>query len=108
VDNFTVGSTEGNYTIYYWDHSGIQNGAPDGMALSYNGTLISGQFLSYEGSFAATAGVANGETSTDIVVSETGSTPTGESLQLSGTGTQYSDFTWQAPAAVTKGNVNNS
>jgi hypothetical protein len=108
VNNFTEGTTVGNYTIYYWEVSGIQNGAPDGMALSYNGTLISGQFLSYEGTFTATNGPANGYTSTDIGVSETSSTPLGESLQLSGTGTQYSDFTWQGPATDTKGNVNNN
>jgi hypothetical protein len=47
-------------------------------------------------------------TSTDIGVSEGGSTLQGESLQLSGTGTQYSDFIWATPAAETKGTQNNS
>ena len=54
VNNFTIGSTLGNYTFYYLLTPGIQNGAPDGLALSYQGTLISGQFLSYEGSFDST------------------------------------------------------
>ena len=109
VDNFTVGNTEGNYTFYYWDlpQDGIQNGAPDGLSLSYLGTVITGQFLSYEGSFIAVGGPADGVTSTDIGVSETSSTPVGYSLELGGTGTQYSDFTWNAPAAETKGTINN-
>jgi hypothetical protein len=29
-------------------------------------------------------------------------------LQLSGSGKQYSDFTWQAPASKTKGTMNNN
>ncbi len=105
VDNFTVGTTVGNYTFYYWEVPGIQNG-PDGIALSYQGTLISGQFLSYEGSFTATNGPANNVTSTDVGVSESSLTSVGYSLQLSGNGTQYSDFIWQNPATATKGSPN--
>ena len=37
-----------------------------------------------------------------------GTTPLGYSLQLSGTGDSYADFTWQAPAASTPGAVNNN
>lgn len=111
LDNFTVGTTSGNFTLYYFNYTdageSIQNGAPDGMSLSYQGTLISGQFLSYEGAFTATDGPANGQTSTDIGVSESSSTPIGVSLQLSGNGTQYSNFTWQPPATATPGNLNN-
>ncbi|MBU2650380.1 MAG: lamin tail domain-containing protein, partial [Bacteroidetes bacterium] len=108
VDMFTVGATSNNFTIYYYIYpvNGIQNGAPDGMALSYQGVLISGQFLSYEGSFTATAGPANGVTSVDIGVSETSSTPAGESLQLTGTGTQYADFLWTGPVTATAGQLN--
>ena len=100
ADTFTVGSTSGNYAFYYVDFPGIQNGAPDGLALSYSGSVIPGQFLSYEGSFAATDGPAFGLTSTDIGVFEDGTEPIGLSLQLGGTGTQYSDFTWNSPAAA--------
>ena len=111
LDNFTVGNTVGNFTFYYYNYTAngasIQNGAPDGMALSYNGTLISGQFLSYEGAFDATDGPAIGVTSTDIGVAETSSTPIGESLQLTGNGTQYSDFTWSGPVTATPGALNN-
>ena len=108
LDNLTVGNTEGDFTFYTWTSfsSGIQNGAPDGLALSFDGSLI--QFLSYEGTFEATDGVAVGVVSTDIGVSETGTTPVGYSLQLSGLGTQYSDFTWQEPALATAGTLNNN
>ncbi|NOX57739.1 MAG: endonuclease I, partial [Planctomycetes bacterium] len=88
--------------------SGLQNGAPDGLALvDDSGTTI--QFLSYEGSFSATNGPADGLTSTSIGVSETGSTPAGHSVQLSGSsGCGYDDFTWQSPASDTYGGLNTS
>ncbi|MGX5173922.1 endonuclease [Aliikangiella sp. IMCC44653] len=86
--------------------SGMQNGSPDGLALvDSSGSVV--QFISYEGSFSATNGPANGMVSQDIGVAETTSTPVGYSLQLSGSGTQYTDFTWQAPASATAGNINN-
>ena len=106
LDNFTVGTTSDNYTFYTWPHAGIQNGAPDGLSLDYQGTVI--QFLSYEGVFSATDGPAIGLESIDIGVEETSSTPIGESLQLSGAGAQYSDFFWVEPAAETPGELNNN
>ena len=108
MDNFTTGNTVGDFTVYSYVFSTIQNGSPDGISLSYQGTLISGQFISYEGVITATDGPANDETSTDILVSESGSTEIGHSLQLSGTGTQYSDFTWTSPAPNTIGATNNN
>jgi predicted extracellular nuclease len=86
--------------------NGLQNGAPDAIALiDNNGTVI--QFLSYEGSFTAVDGSAAGRTSTDIGVAETDTTPVGFSLQLVGSGNVYEDFTWSAPADDTPGSVNN-
>ncbi|WP_246835554.1 ExeM/NucH family extracellular endonuclease [Micromonospora sp. MH33] len=59
---------------------GIQNGSPDGVALvSPTGTVT--EFLTYEGTFAAIGGPANGMTGTDIGVAETTNTPVGYSLQ---------------------------
>ena len=84
--------------------NGIQNGSPDGIALVHNGVAI--QFLSYEGTFVAVGGAANGMTGVDIGVSEDGSRPLGESLRLIGTGTGYSDFTWASSAAASPGAVN--
>ena len=76
--------------------NGIQNGSPDGMALvDNNGVVI--EFLSYEGTFAATTGPATGLTSTDIGVSEAGTEPLGQSLQRDGAGT------WSGPIAATFG-----
>ncbi|MBD9361470.1 ExeM/NucH family extracellular endonuclease [Methylomonas fluvii] len=84
---------------------GIQNGAPDGIALVNGSTVV--QFLSYEPSpFTAVVGPANGMTSVDIGVSETNSTPVGQSLQLKGTGNSYENFTWNAPATNSFGAVN--
>ncbi|MDA3870753.1 MAG: hypothetical protein PF551_00190, partial [Candidatus Marinimicrobia bacterium] len=102
LDEFTTnGNTYWGFKIYYNDIiSGIQNGSKDGFSLDYNSNVI--QFLSYEGSFTATEGPANGMASTDIGVSEGSSTPVGHSLQLIGNGTQYSDFTWSGPCLNTK------
>lgn len=85
--------------------NGIQNGSPDGIALVDNsGTVV--QFLSYEGTFTAVGGPANGITSIDIGVAETAATPLGFSLQLTGTGTEYADFTWAMPADDSFGAIN--
>ncbi|MEZ4788669.1 MAG: lamin tail domain-containing protein [Flavobacteriales bacterium] len=94
----------GGYGAVFFAISGLQNGAPDGIAL-YDGTTVI-QFLSYEGSFTATNGVANGMTSTDIGVSEGGSVE-GSSLQLTGNGTVYTDFTWAPEATSTYNAFNN-
>ena len=86
--------------------NGIQNGAPDGIALVDAGNAVV-QFLSYEGTFTAVGGPADGMVSVDIGVLEGGSDPIGQSLQLTGTGTTYTDFTWSAPATATFGAFNN-
>ncbi len=75
------------------EQAGIQNGDPDGLALIDGGGTVR-QFLSYEGSFTAGSGTAAGLTSTDIGIAETSATAVGTSLQLSGTGDTYGDFTW--------------
>ncbi|MEJ2594531.1 MAG: T9SS type A sorting domain-containing protein [bacterium] len=107
VNNFTEGNSSGNFIVYYWEPSSIQNGAPDGLALAYDNALIDGQFLSYEGEFSASEGPASGITSTDIFVLESGE-PEGFSLQLTGSGSQYSDFTWLDPDSATVGELNNN
>jgi predicted extracellular nuclease len=94
-----MGTVVLNYAV-----NGIQNGSPDGVAL-VNGTTVV-QFLSYEGSFAAVGGPANGMVSTDIVRAENGSEALGQSLQLQGSGTAYEDFAWSTPIAHTFGAVN--
>ncbi len=83
----------------------ILDGPYDGLALVDNtGEVI--QFLSYGGQFVATSGPAAGLTSQDIGVQESGTDPTGLSLQLTGTGNVASDFTWQGPAPASPGAIN--
>ena len=86
--------------------NGIQNGVADGVALvAPDGTVI--QLLSYEGTFTAAPGTpAAGMTSVDIDVSESGSDPIGQSLQLTGSGATGEDFTWQPDAASSFGSLN--
>ncbi len=85
--------------------NGLQNGAPDGIALVDNNNVVL-QFLSYEGSITATDGPASGLTSTDIGVSESSSTPVGASLQVSGEGTTATDFAWETSTTNTYGAIN--
>ena len=87
--------------------NGIQNGGSsstpdeDGVALvDASGAVV--EFLSYEGSFAATNGPALGLTSTDIGVLERGTEPLGQSLQRNSS----SPTDWNAPAASTFGACN--
>jgi len=79
--------------VVEYPSNGLQNGAPDGIAL-VNASNVVEQFLSYEGTFAAVGGPADGMTSTDIGVTEPGTTPIGDSLQLTGSGTAAEHFTW--------------
>ncbi len=103
LDSFDTAAVAG-FTVYSKAIAGIQNGGPDGIALIDNGSVA--LFISYEGSFTATNGPANGITSTDVGVGESSETPIGESLQLIGTGSSYADFTWSGPAAESPGAVN--
>ncbi len=85
--------------------TGLQNGAPDGIALvNASNTVV--QFLSYEGSFAATNGPASGKTSIDIGVAQSGNGAAGQSLQLKGSGSNYEDFTWAAESTASFGSIN--
>ncbi len=83
---------------------GLQDGPIDGIALVDPSNNV--QFLSYEGSFTAANGPAQGLTSIDVGVEETGSTPIGDSLQAIGTGTAPDDFTWTGPQAESPGGSN--
>ncbi|MEO1549996.1 MAG: hypothetical protein AAFR93_06140, partial [Pseudomonadota bacterium] len=84
-----------DYYVFNLPANGLQNGSPDGIALSNDGALI--EFVSYEGSFSAADGIAAGVTSTDIGVAESGSTAIGQSLQ------RLDGDVWDSPRAETKG-----
>ncbi len=103
----TIPDQENGFGTVSVSFEGLQNGSPDGIALTDDADALI-QFLSYEGTFTATDGPANGTTSEDVGVEETASTPVGESLQLEGTGTTYADFTWTGPATDSPGSVNSN
>jgi DNA/RNA endonuclease G (NUC1) len=89
--------------VLSYPQDGIQNGSPDGVALVRSGSsadVVVEEFLSYEGTFTAVGGPANGMLSTDIGVSEPGTTPLGQSLSRNGTGV------WSGPGANTFGACN--
>ena len=94
------------FDVISFPTDGLQNGSPDGMALVNNLNNVV-QFLSYEGTMTALNGPANGQTSTDIGVAESSTTPAGFSLQLTGTGSSYGSFTWAAESASTANAANN-
>ncbi len=78
--------------------NGIQNGSPDGIVL-VDGSDQVVDALSYEGSFTAVGGPADGRLLEGIVAEEGSSTPAGQSLQLV-------DGTWTGPLASTFGAAN--
>ncbi|MEK7950549.1 endonuclease/exonuclease/phosphatase family protein [Luteolibacter soli] len=94
LDTFTLGTTTASgHRLFSKLISGIQNDI-DGMAVVAGGTVQ--EFISYEGSFAATNGPASGMTSTNIGVSQVGTETAGQSaLGRTGTGGNRADFTWQ-------------
>ena len=85
--------------------NGLQNGSPDGFALlDPNGVIL--YFLSYEGTMTASNGSVVGMTSTSIPFSEGGGNPVDNSLQVTGTGNNVNDFSWQAAFAHSRGFLN--
>lgn len=85
--------------------AGLQNGAPDGIALvNPKGTVV--QFIGYEGVLAGANGPAGGYLSVEIGVEENGGDPPGLSLQLKGTGEFAQDFAWSSPDQATPGAAN--
>ena len=99
--------TCGDYDLYVVAQTNIQNGPGDGLVLYNDATNVLVQYLSYGAVATGNAAIANSVTSTDIGVEESDSTtPADYSLQLSGSGGVYDDFTWQSPGASTFGACN--
>ena len=103
LSSFSRRDISNGWAFYTLDVA-LQNGAPDGLALALDNQVL--QFLSYEGAFRATNGIAAGLESTDIGVAEAPDTPLGASLQLTGNGDSYSDYTWELLVPNTPGTVN--
>ncbi|MCC6232652.1 MAG: hypothetical protein IT580_08405 [Verrucomicrobiales bacterium] len=103
LSSFTQGETSGGLTFFSKVIPGLQNGAPDGLALDHQGTLQ--HFVSYEGSFTAQSGPASGHTSAALPgsVLESEASPAAGSLGLYGSGSTLADFTWTAYAVATPG-----
>ncbi len=109
LDTFTEGATTSSgHRVFSKLIPGIQNGAPDGMALVVDGAVV--EFISYEGAFTASGGPADGMASVDVGVAQTSSTPVGErALGRTGSGTQPGDFSWvrfDAGVAHSPGSLN--
>ena len=66
--NYDVSSSADGFDFYVIDDIHLKDGSPDRMALAYDWTVI--EFLSYEGTFSASNGTAEGLTAYDIGVSE--------------------------------------
>lgn len=98
----TMPNQQNGYGARSFLFPGLQDGAPDGLALVAASGKVR-QFLSYEGSFTAVDGPATGLVSTNIGSSETATSTVGFSLQLGGTGHAYIAFTWQNALAATPG-----
>ena len=104
----TLADSDSNFGFLIIDFptNGIQNGAPDGMALiDSNGECI--ELLSYEGRFSPISGPCSEFLAVDIGVAEItttsgGSTAISSSLQRVGTGSVGPDFEWSGAAPNTK------
>lgn len=96
---------EGNgYGAVSFSVAPLQNGPNDGFALVGPNGLV--QFLSYEGTLTGTGAPVAGITSEDVGFAENNGTAIGDSIQLTGTGNTYTDFTWTAPVAESPGTLN--
>ncbi len=100
-----IANQQNNYGTLNFLISGIQNGAPDGIAL-VNATEDVLQFISYEGQLTAVSGPAIGLSSIDVGVAEGSRTVAEGSISLFGDGTEAEDFNWQVTETSTFGQIN--
>ena len=101
----TIPSQSGGAGAVWFPLAGIENGSPDGMVLYHWPTATIVHKISYEGSFTAVGGVAADVELPNISVLENAST-LGHSLQLTGTGTALTNFTWAGPRTASRGSLN--
>jgi len=102
LDQFTVGSSSDGLIVYFYDFATDSLLLPNGgISISYTGSIIPNQFISYGGSFSATSGDAYGLTSADI-----GNLSNEFSISLSGIGSSYPHFTWQPSTNPSPGETN--
>lgn len=101
----TIQEQQNGFGVAAFNFSPMQNGPPDGLAL-VDPTGATVQFISYGGHFTGGDGHADGMVATDIGVKESGSTPVGHSLQLTGQGLHPNEFRWTGPVSATRGLLN--
>ncbi|MCA6074726.1 T9SS type A sorting domain-containing protein [Fulvivirga sedimenti] len=93
------------FQLFVFPISGIQNGSPDGIALSFG--EFTSEFISYEGAFTASEGPAAGINSSPLLPEESGETPPLSSIQRIGKGDHADSFEWiLVPGNHTMGEVN--
>jgi exonuclease III len=94
LSTFTAGElTPSGHRLYSKLIVGIQNGNPDGFALSVGGVVT--QFISYGGQITAVNGTALGSTSVDIGKTQTSTEVVGKSsIGLTGTSGSAAGFSW--------------
>ncbi len=109
---FTRTTTANDFNLFVVGFGAIIENGPDGIAIVNRVTHQVVQFISYEGSFVATDGIAATtvppSVSTNIGVSQTGTEAVGSSaLGLVGSGGVRADFAWAKIAGQhSKGAVN--
>ena len=109
---FTRTSTANDFNLFTVGFGSVIQNGPDGIAIVNRVTQQVIQFISYDGSFAATDGIAAitvpPSISTNIGVSQAGTEAVGSSaLGLVGSGGVRADFTWAKIAGLySKGAVN--
>lgn len=104
LSTFTAGESVDGMTYYSKAISGLQNGAPDGLALDWNGELQ--DFVSYEGAFFGSAGPAAGALSVDVGFFEGDANPPGGSIGRTGEGRVAGDFQWASFVEASPGGIN--
>lgn len=95
--DFTEGVASNGFRIFSktFPTDGLQNGPRDGFAVVNTATSQVLHFISYEGSFTASAGPASGLTASNVNLTQGGSDPVGmAAIGRSGTGGNAADFTW--------------
>ena len=112
---FPVANSTQTVTFYSFNYTGtpsggIQNGAPDAIAIVNTVTNTVVQFISYEGTFAAVDGPAAGMTSVDVGVFESGAAGSSATTAIGYTGysgglggSAYALLATQTPGAPNAG-----